>query len=55
LKIQTKIVCSGAEEYIMEALRMVRIAPDETIGKNEKFGPYRQSERKDLYNNMLLN
>jgi glutamyl-tRNA synthetase len=25
------------------------IAPDETVGKNEKFGPYRQSERKNLY------
>ena len=39
----------GAEEYIMEALEWVGIARDETIGKNEKFGPYRQSERKDLY------
>jgi glutamyl-tRNA synthetase len=27
----------------------VGIAPDETVGKNEKFGPYRQSERKHLY------
>jgi len=40
---------SGAEEYIMEALEWLGIAPDETIGKNEKFGPYRQSERKHLY------
>ena len=40
---------AGAEEYIMEALEWLGIAPDETIGKNEKFGPYRQSERKDLY------
>ena len=39
----------GAEEYIMEALEWLGIAPDETIGKNEKFGPYKQSERKDLY------
>ena len=38
-----------AEEYIMEALEWLGIAPDETIGINEKFGPYRQSERKDLY------
>ena len=29
--------------------RMVRIATSETIGKNEKFGHYRQSERKELY------
>ncbi|MCG2610401.1 glutamate--tRNA ligase [Flavobacterium sp. SM15] len=39
----------GAEAYIMEALEWLGIAPDETVGKNEKFGPYRQSERKDLY------
>jgi len=39
----------GAEEYILEALNWLGIAPDETIGKNEKFGPYRQSERKQLY------
>ncbi len=39
----------GAEEYIIEALEWLGITPDETIGKNEKFGPYRQSERKDLY------
>lgn len=40
---------AGAEEYILEALEWLGIAPDETIGKNEKFGPYRQSERKELY------
>ena len=39
----------GAEQYIMEALEWLGIAPSETVGKNEKFGPYRQSERKDLY------
>jgi glutamyl-tRNA synthetase len=39
----------GAEQYILEALEWLGIAPDETIGKNEKFGPYRQSERKHLY------
>ena len=39
----------GAEEYIMDALEWLGIAPDETIGKNEKFGPYKQSERKHLY------
>ncbi|WP_310594144.1 glutamate--tRNA ligase [Flavobacterium sp.] len=41
----------GAEAYIMEALEWLGIAPDETVGKNEKFGPYRQSERKHLYQN----
>ncbi|GAQ49875.1 TPA: glutamate--tRNA ligase [Flavobacterium psychrophilum] len=39
----------GAEEYILEALKWLGISPDETIEKNEKFGPYRQSERKHLY------
>ena len=39
----------GAEQYIFEALEWLGIAPSETIGKNEKFGPYRQSERKELY------
>jgi glutamyl-tRNA synthetase len=39
----------GAEEYILEALNWLGIAASETIGKNEKFGPYRQSERKQLY------
>ena len=39
----------GAEEYILEALNWLGIAPDETVGKSEKFGPYRQSERKELY------
>ena len=39
----------GAESYILEALEWLGISPDETIGKNEKFGPYRQSERKELY------
>ncbi|MCL9804131.1 glutamate--tRNA ligase [Flavobacterium amniphilum] len=45
---QTRFV-PGAEAYIMEALEWLGIAPDETVGKNEKFGPYRQSDRKELY------
>ncbi len=39
----------GAEQYIFEALEWLGISPSETVGKNEKFGPYRQSERKSLY------
>ncbi len=39
----------GAEAYIFEALEWLGIAPSETVGKNEKFGPYRQSERKEIY------
>ncbi|MFT5755261.1 MAG: glutamyl-tRNA synthetase, partial [Flavobacterium sp.] len=45
---QTRFV-EGAEEYILEALEWLGISPDEMVGKNEKFGPYRQSERKDIY------
>lgn len=45
---QTRFV-PGAEAYIFEALEWLGIAPDETVGKNEKFGPYRQSERKTMY------
>ena len=48
----------GAEEYIIEALEWLGISPSETVGKNEKFGPYRQSERKALYKqyaNQLIN
>ena len=48
----------GAEEYIIEALEWLGISPSETVGKNEKFGPYRQSERKELYKqyaNQLIN
>jgi len=39
----------GAENYIIDALNWCNIPFDEGPGKNEKFGPYRQSERKDLY------
>ena len=44
----------GAEQYIFEALQWLGIEPDETIGKNEKFGPYRQSDRKHLYKDYAL-
>jgi len=39
----------GAEDYIIESLNWCGIPFDEGPGKNEKFGPYRQSERKHLY------
>ena len=39
----------GAEEYIIESLNWCGIPFDEGPGKNEKFGPYRQSERQYLY------
>ena len=39
----------GAEEYIVEALNWCGIPFDEGPGKDGGFGPYRQSERKELY------
>lgn len=50
---QTRFV-PGAEAYIFEALKWLGIEPDETVGKNEKFGPYRQSDRKHLYKEYAL-
>lgn len=39
----------GAEQYIIDSLNWCGIAFDEGPGKEGKFGPYRQSERKHLY------
>jgi len=39
----------GAEDYIVESFNWCGIPFDEGPGKNEKFGPYKQSERKHLY------
>ncbi|MCK0108258.1 glutamate--tRNA ligase [Flavobacteriaceae bacterium S0825] len=39
----------GAEDYIVESFNWCGIPFDEGPGRNEKFGPYRQSERKQLY------
>ena len=39
----------GAEQYIIDALNWCGMPFDEGPNKNEKFGPYRQSERKHLY------
>ncbi|MCF8237733.1 MAG: glutamate--tRNA ligase [Saprospiraceae bacterium] len=39
----------GAEAYILEALAWCGIVPDEGPNHGGEVGPYRQSERKDLY------
>ena len=39
----------GAEEYILNSLNWCGIDFDESILHGGKYGPYRQSERKDLY------
>ena len=43
----------GAEEYIMEALEWCGIIPDESPKHGGKFAPYRQSERRDIYDRHL--
>jgi glutamyl-tRNA synthetase len=45
---QTRLV-PGAEEYILEALRWVGIQIDEGMGVGGPHAPYRQSERKEIY------
>ena len=44
----------GAEDYIMEALEWCGIIPDESPKHGGKFAPYRQSERRDIYDKHLL-
>src|SRR5690606_23654482 len=39
----------GAEEYILESLNWLGRNPDEGPRQGGPYGPYRQSERKDMY------
>ena len=39
----------GAEEYINEALAWLGIGIDEGVHEGGKYGPYKQSERRDIY------
>ena len=39
----------GAEEYIRESLEWANITPDEGQGYGGDYGPYRQSDRKEIY------
>ena len=43
----------GAEDYIMEAMEWCGIIPDESPKHGGKFAPYRQSERRDIYDKHL--
>jgi len=45
---QTRFV-DGAEEYIMESLKWCGITVDEGINEGGKYGPYRQSDKKDIF------
>jgi glutamyl-tRNA synthetase len=49
---------TGAEEYIVESFKWCGIDFDEGIGLGGEFGPYKQSERKEIYleyANQLIN
>lgn len=39
----------GAEEYIIESLKWCGLIPDEGPGFGGSYGPYRQSERREIY------
>ena len=45
---QTRYV-EGAEDYVREALKWCGLDIDEGVVAGGAFGPYRQSERKDMY------
>lgn len=44
----------GAEEYIIESLKWCGLNVDEGVGAGGEFGPYRQSERKEIYKQYAL-
>lgn len=50
---QTRYV-AGAEEYIIEALEWCGLTIDEGVTKGGDYGPYRQSERKNLYRDYAM-
>ncbi|MCB0633405.1 MAG: glutamate--tRNA ligase, partial [Lewinella sp.] len=50
---QTRYV-PGAEQYIIESLQWCGISPDEGPGFGGEFGPYRQSDRKDIYTDYAI-
>ena len=43
----------GAEEYIIESFRWLGIKFDEGVSFGGQYGPYRQSERRDIYKNYV--
>lgn len=49
---QTRFV-PKAEEYIIESLNWCGISPDEGVGFGGEFGPYTQSQRKEIYKNHI--
>lgn len=39
----------GAEQVIIDSLKWAKLEPDEGVGKIGQYGPYRQSEKLELY------
>ncbi len=39
----------GAEQYIIDSLKWLGLPPDESVENPGEYGPYRQSERKEIY------
>ncbi len=50
---QTRYV-PGAEEYIINSLQWCGLQVDEGVGAGGDYGPYRQSERKEIYRKYAL-
>ena len=44
----------GAEEYIIKSLKWCGLTIDEGVGVGGEYGPYRQSERKEIYKQYAL-
>lgn len=44
----------GAEEYIQEAFKWLGLSYDESPSKGGEYGPYRQSERKEIYKTYIM-
>ena len=49
-----KRTVDGAEQYIQSCLAWLGIKPDESPAHPGSFGPYRQSERRDVYQKYIL-
>lgn len=50
---QTRFV-EGAEDYIIESFKWLGLKFDEGVAAGGKYGPYRQSERKEIYKSYAL-
>lgn len=50
---QTRFV-EGAEDYIVESFKWLGLEFDEGVGIGGEYGPYKQSDRKDLYKKYAL-